>query len=186
LFKRKSRALSRIVSVLIIVVLVVAVAAFELSLSSKSNPNAPKEVDLRIIEDDPVLQIDHFYPDSTYVAMGQNITLAIQNGDDETRVFTLTQFNINLTIYSGTTQRVMLHANALGNFSYISPITPPSPASNGRQGPCLEGFFYVTQNATLPSTTSSPGTGVPPTAAEAAAASAGPIGGCSSAPLTAP
>jgi hypothetical protein len=186
LFKTKSRALSRTVSVLIIVVLVVAVAAFEFSLGSKPNPNAPKEIDLRIIEDNPVLQIDHFYADTIYAPLGANITLAIQNGDDETRVFRMSQFNINVTMSAGTAQRVMFQANTLGNFTFISPITPPSLASNGRDGPCLEGFFYVTQNATLLSASPTTGTGVPPTAAAAAAASAGPVGGCSSAPLTAP
>ena len=187
MFRERRTAITRTTAIIVVVVLVVAVVAGEYVLSnSNKNSTGTVEIDLHIIEDNPALQIDHFYPDTIYLPPGENVSLAIQNGDDETRVFTLALFNINVTIYSGTTQRVTLTANALGNHSFISPITPPSPASAGRQGPCLEGFFYVTQNATLLSTTTSAGTGVPPTAAAAAAAAVGAIGSCSSAPLTAP
>jgi hypothetical protein len=179
-------AITRTVAIVLIVVLLGAVATGEYFLSTANTAGQPKEIDLHIYEDNPVLQIDHFYADKIYVPLGENVTLVVQNGDDETRVFTLTQFNINLTITSGTTQRVPFQANELGNFTFISPITPPSPASNGRQGPCLEGFFEVTQNATLLSANPPAGTGVPPSAAAAAAASAGPIGSCNSAALTAP
>jgi hypothetical protein len=184
---RRRPAISKTLLVLIVVVvLVVAVGATELSLSSKPAPGAAQEVDLRIIEDNPVLQIDHFYPDKILVPLGENLTLAIYNGDDELRVFTLSQFNINVTMSPGTAQRVTFQASTRGNFTFISPITAPSPASQGRKGPCLEGFFEVAQNATLLTTTASAGTGVAPTAAAAAAAAAGPIGSCSPAPLTTP
>jgi hypothetical protein len=187
LFRERRTAITRTMTIIIVVVLLAAVVVGEVALSNANKGGSGTVgIDLHIYEDNPVLQIDHFYADTLYVPLGDNISLAIQNGDDETRVFTLTQFNINVTIYSGTTQRVTLTANTLGNFSFISPITPPSPASAGRQGPCLEGFFYVTQNATLLSTTISAGTGVPPSQAAAAAAADGPIGSCPSHPLTAP
>jgi hypothetical protein len=186
LFKAKRTAITRTMTIIIAVVLVVAVVVGEVALSNANkSPGGTVGIDLHIYEDNPVLQIDHFYADSLYVPLGANVSLAIQNGDDETRVFTLSQYGINVTIVSGTTQRVAFTAKALGNFTFISPITPPSQASAGRQGPCLEGFFIVTQNATLLSTTAG-GTGVPPTAAQAAAAAAGPIGSCNSAALTAP
>lgn len=168
----------------IVVVLIVAVGEYELSSANKS-VGGPVGIDLHIYEDNPVLQIDHFYPDTIYVSPNENISLAVQNGDDETRVFTLSAFNVNVTIVSGTTQRMTFEADKLGNFSFLSPITPPSAASQGRKGPCLEGFFLVTQNSTLLSITNS-GTGVAPTAAAAAAAANGPIGSCPSSPLTAP
>jgi hypothetical protein len=186
LFREKRTAITRTQTIIIVVVLLAAVVVGEIALSNANKGGSGTiGIDLHIYEDNPVLQIDHFYADTLYVPLGDNISLAIQNGDDETRVFTLTQFNINVTIYSGTTQRVTVTANALGNFTFISPITPPSPASAGRQGPCLKGFFIVTQNATLLAATTT-GTGVPPTAAAAAAAAAGPIGSCNSAALTAP
>jgi hypothetical protein len=183
LFER--RAVSKVVWIVVVVLVVAVVAAAENFAGLSKTQNGTVEIDLHIIEDDPVLQIDHFYSDVIYVPLGENVSLAIQNGDDETRVFTLGQFNINVTIFSGETQRVTLHASSVGNYTFISPITPPSPASNGRKGPCLEGFFEVSQNATLLSTTST-GTGVPPSAAAAAAAANGPVGSCTSVPLTAP
>jgi hypothetical protein len=179
------RGVSRTIWIILIIVVLAGVAAGEYELSnSEKNTTGPTEVDLHIIEDDPVLQIDHFYPDTIFVSPNETISLAVQNQDDETRVFTLTQFGINVTISSGTTQRITFQANKLGNFSYFSPISPPSPVSAGRKGPCLEGFFEVTQNATLITTTGTPPP--PPSAAAAAAAAAGPIGGCSATPLTAP
>jgi len=183
--REKRTAITRTMAIVLIVVLVGAVATGEYLLSQANTSGGTKEIDLHIIEDNPVLQIDHFYPDKIYVSPNETLSLAIQNGDDETRVFTLSQFGINVTISSGTTQRVAFQANNLGNFSFISPITPPSAASAGRQGPCLEGFFEVTQNATLLTTISSTAP-PPPSAAAAAAASVGPIGSCSSVPLTAP
>jgi hypothetical protein len=187
LFAKKSTAITRTTTIIIIVVLLVAAGAGEYILSrSNKGGSGPVGIDLHIYEDNPVLQIDHFYADTIYLPPGENVSLAVQNGDDETRVFTLAQFNINVTISPGTTQRVTFTANTLGNFSFISPITPASQASAGRQGPCLRGFFIVTQNATLLSATTTGGTGVAPTQAQAAAAAAGPIGSCNSAALTAP
>lgn len=178
----KRRAVSRTILVLALVVFVAILAAVEeVSLNSRTSS---VEIDLHVYEDNPVLQLDHFYPDTIVVPLGENITLAVQNLDDETRVFTLAQFNINVTIYSGATDRVSILASKVGNFTFISPITAPSVVSQGRKGPCLEGFFYVT-NSTV-STTTSTGTGVAPTEAAAEAAAAGPIGSCPSTPLTAP
>jgi Cupredoxin-like domain len=187
LIREKRTAITRTQTIIVVVVLVLAAVAGEYALNAANkNPNAPVEIDVSVIEDNPVLQLDHFYPDTIYVPLGENVSLAIQNGDDETRVLTLTQYDINLTIYAGTAQRVPFTAKTLGNFSFTSPITPPSAASAGRKGPCLEGFFIVTQNATLLSATTSTGTGVAPTLAAATAAAAGPIGSCPSHPLTAP
>ena len=188
LFAQKRSAITRTMAIVLALVLVVAIVAGEevLSNANKSNGNVTG-IDLHIYEDNPVLQLDHYYPDTIYVPLGANVSLAVQNGDDETRVFTLSQYAINVTIISGTTQRPpTFTAKTLGNFSFISPITPPSPASAGRKGPCLEGFFVVVpQNSTLLSTTTT-GSGVAPSLAAAEAAADGPIGSCPAHPLTAP
>ena len=153
--------IGRTVWIIVIILIVAGVAAGEYAIGLGSNSTkGSKEIDLQIIEDNPILQIDHFYPAKVYVPLGQNISLAVLNTDDETRVYTLSQFNINLTISSGSTQRISFQASKLGNFTFISPVTPPSPVSQGRPGKCLQGFFVVTQNTTLiTTTTSSSGSG---------------------------
>jgi hypothetical protein len=163
LFREARPGISRNVWIILIIVVVAAVAAveYEVGPGSNSNPNGSKEIDLQIIEDNPILQIDHFYPATFYVPLGQNVSLAILNTDDETRVFTLSQFNINVTMASGTTQRVSFQANSLGNFTFISPKAPPSPVSQGRPAKCLQGLFIVTQNSTLLTSSSSAGANVP-------------------------
>jgi hypothetical protein len=186
LFAQKRSAITRTMAIVLALVLVVAIVAGEEVLNNANKSNATTGIDLHIYEDDPALQLDHFYPDTMYVPLGENISLAIQNGDDETRVFTLSQYNINVTIYAGTTGRVQIDANTLGNFSFISPITPPSAASGNLKGPCLEGFFEVVpQNATVLSTTVT-GTGSPPSEAQVIAANSGPVGSCTAHPLTLP
>jgi hypothetical protein len=154
LFRERRPGIGRTVWIILIVVVLVVVAVGEYAIGlGSSTTKGTREIDLQIIEDNPILQIDHFYPAKVYVPLGQNISLAVLNTDDETRVYTLTPFNINLTISSGSTQRISFQASKLGNFTFISPVTPPSPVSQGRPGKCLQGFFVVTQNTTLISTT---------------------------------
>jgi Cupredoxin-like domain len=128
----------------LVVVLVLALVAGEYFLA-KPNPNAPVEVDIQIIEDDPVLQIQHFYPDSFTLMLHQNATLAVRNGDDEPRTFVVKDFNINLTMSAGTTGRVSFEATKAGTFIFYSPPSIPSPVSQGRPGMYIQGNFTVTQ-----------------------------------------
>jgi len=158
-FRDRRPAIGRKVWLIIAVLIVAAVSAgeYEVGLGSSGGTT----IDLHIYEDDPINQIDHFYPDRIYVVLGQNITLAVQNGDDQSRPFTLLPFNINVTITSGTTQRISLQADKLGNFSYVTPTGPPSQVSQGRLDPCLIGYLYVVQSPSDISTTSSSGHGAP-------------------------
>lgn len=158
---KKGRATSKFVWAVAVIVVLLAGAAY-LASTSKPTPGAPTEIDIRIIEDNPVLQIDHFYPDSVAVRPGENVTLAIENGDDELRFFVLQAFNVNETIPAGTAVRVTFQVNQPpGSFLFYSPVTPPSPVSQGRPGPCLQGSFVITENATLLTTTTGTATGVP-------------------------
>jgi hypothetical protein len=177
----KRPALSRWVWIIVIIVVIAVIGVGEAELNIGGVSKGTTQIDLRIIEDNPVLQEDHFYPDSLYVPLNQNVSMAVQNTDDEQRTFSLPQFNINVTISPGETQRVNFEANKLGTYNYTSPITPPSIASAGRQGPCLRGFFTVTQNSTLLTTSTATGSGISPTEAQAAAAAAGPVGSCNGA-----
>ena len=127
-----------------VVVLVLALAAGEYFLS-KPNPSAPVEVDIQIIEDDPVLQIQHFYPDNFSVKLHENVTLAIRNGDDEPRSFIVKDFNVNQTMSAGTTGRVTFQVSKVGTFVFYSPPSIPSPFSQGRPGMYIQGNFTATQ-----------------------------------------
>jgi len=155
LFREARPALSRTAWILVIVIAVAAVAALEFEIGPGSTTGGAKEIDITIHEDNPQLQIDHFYPDRVYVPLGENVSIAVLNTDDETRLFTILPYNVNLTIIAGTTQRVAFQANKLGSFSFVSPVAPPSVVSGGRLGPCLIGLFIVVQNASLLSSTSS-------------------------------
>lgn len=143
----------------VVAVAAVAAAEYEVGLGSSGTT---KEIDITIHEDNAPLQIDHFYPSKVYASLGQNVSFAVLNTDDETREFTILPYNINVSIIAGTTQRVNFQANKLGNFSFVTPVAPPSAVSAGRLAPCLIGIFFVVQNASLiSSTTSSAGSGAP-------------------------
>jgi hypothetical protein len=144
LFRKKNSAISRMASVGIVVVLVLAAAAGVYFLS-KPNTNGPVEVDIQIIEDDPVLQIQHFYPDNVTLTLNQNVTLAVRNGDDEPRTFVLKDFNVNLTMSAGTTARASFQVGKTGTFLFYSPPSVPSPVSQGRPGMYIQGNLKVTQ-----------------------------------------
>ncbi len=159
MFREVRPGIGRTVWIIVIIAILAAVAIGEYAIGLDSSTGGAKEIDIQIIEDNPVLQIDHFYPANIYVPMGENVSLAVLNTDDETRVFTLPQFNINLTMSSGTTQRITFQANKLGNFTFVSPVTPPSPVSQGRPGPMSTGILPGGQNTSLITSTSTRGEG---------------------------
>jgi hypothetical protein len=152
---------SRTVWIIVAVIVVAAVAAGEYAIGLGSGKsNGTREIDLHIIEDDPIQQIDHFYPNVLYAQAGQNISLAIQNTDDETRSFTVLEYNINISISAGSTERITFQPNKVGNFSFVTPVAPPSVVSQGRLAPCLIGTFFIVQNISALATTSSSGQGL--------------------------
>jgi Cupredoxin-like domain len=162
LFREERPALSRTAWILVVVVVLAAVAGLEFEIGPGSIAGGAREIDITIHEDNVLMQIDHFYPDRVFATLGENVSIAVLNTDDETRLFTILPYNVNVTITAGTTQRVALQASKLGNFSFVTPVGPPSVASQGRLAPCLIGFLVVVQNASLlSSTTSSSGAGAP-------------------------
>jgi heme/copper-type cytochrome/quinol oxidase subunit 2 len=141
----KRRAIPKAVWGLVVVLGIAAAAAiYSQSISSKPGTSGTVEVDIQIIEDDPVLQIQHFYPGNITLSFGQNVTLAIRNGDDEPRIFILKDFNVNITMGPGTTGRAAFQANKPGTFVYYSPPSAPSPVSQGRPGKYIQGNLTVT------------------------------------------
>ncbi len=79
LFREERRGISRTILIIVIIVIlvVVVVGEYAIGLGSNSGSGGAKEVDIQIIEDNPVLQIDHFYPAHIYVPMGENVSLAV-------------------------------------------------------------------------------------------------------------
>jgi heme/copper-type cytochrome/quinol oxidase subunit 2 len=142
--RRGRRGISRRTKWLaLIIVLVLLVAAGEYFLSTRSNGTT--EVDITIVETNPILQLDHFYPDNLTLALNERVQFAVLNEDDEVRVLTIPSFGINATMAPGEAIRVNAVANQTGTFVFFSPITPPSPVSQGRDGPYLNGTITVTQ-----------------------------------------
>jgi len=127
--------------------LVVAAAAIYVLSNPGTGSGKPSSVsiDLQIIEDDPVQQIQHFYPGNMTVSLNQSVSLAIRNGDDEPRTFVIKDFNVNVTMGPGTTGRVMFLASKVGAFVFYSPPSVPSPVSQGRPGKYIQGNLIVTQ-----------------------------------------
>jgi len=130
----------------LIVVFVLALAAGEYALNSESHGES-REIDITIVETNPILQIDYFYPDSFSANLNQNVTLAVLNDDDNVRVLTVPAFNINETLSPGEAARVPLLADKAGAFLFYSPKTPPNAVSQGRIGPCLNGTLTITSAA---------------------------------------
>jgi heme/copper-type cytochrome/quinol oxidase subunit 2 len=130
---------------LIIVVIVVAagVGAYALSTQGSQGSNA-NEISISITETDPVNQIDNFVPQNVTIKEGASIAFAVQNGDDEDRVFTITAFNFNITIPAHTTSRGTFTPDKTGTFTMFSPQTKPSAVSQGKPGSACTGYVTVT------------------------------------------
>lgn len=134
--------LARMQAVLIVVVIVIAgvVGVYALSMQGSNSTN----VSIAITETDPVNQVDEFVPANVTVKEGTPVTFAVQNGDDENRIFTISTFNFNITILPGTTQRGTFTPDKTGTFKMFSPQTLPSAASVGKPGTPCTGYLTVT------------------------------------------
>jgi heme/copper-type cytochrome/quinol oxidase subunit 2 len=140
--KETRNALARMQVALIIIVLVVAAGVGVYALSTQGSSS--NEVHLKIIETDPVNQVDNFVPQNFTVKEGASVTFVVQNGDDENRVFTIAAFNFNMTILPGTTTRAAFTPDKTGTFTMYSPQTLPSAASHGKPGTPCTGYLTVT------------------------------------------
>ena len=142
--KQVRLGLARMQVVLIIVLLVVVVGAGAYVLLKPGSGVGSQEIPIAIIETDPVNQIDNFSPQNVTVKVGTTVTFAVQDGDDEDRVFTISSLNFNMTIPAHTTARGTVTVDKTGTFTMYSPQTKPSAVSAGKPGSPCTGYLTVT------------------------------------------
>jgi plastocyanin len=143
LFQERA-AITRTLAIIVALVILAAAGAGVYFLGSGQSQSGSKLIDMSIVETDPVNQIDSFNPGNITATHGTTVTIAIQNGDDETRMFQIGAFNVNQTVVSGQTIRVSFTVGQAGTFKIFSPQTAPSAASNGRPGSAITGYLTVT------------------------------------------
>lgn len=139
---RERAAITQMQAIIGVVVIVVAVGAgaYFISLGQSSPGSGP--IDLSIVETDPVNQLNSFNPENITATHDTTITLAIQNGDDVARNFTISAFNVNQAIASGAAARITFTVGSPGVFPML---LPPAPAANGfRASPVVTGYLIVT------------------------------------------
>jgi hypothetical protein len=145
--RRRSTALARerAIALVVIVALVVGAGVYFLSSSQAPSTTQNNNVEIQIVikETDPVNQIDNFVPANVTARLSQNVTIAVQNGDDEPRLFVLLTFGVNETIAAGTTGRVTFLASEAGTFKFTS-TGGASSVSNGKPAQTLIGYLTVT------------------------------------------
>jgi plastocyanin len=139
----KRKAVTKMQGVIVVVVVLVAVvAAGAYVLSSGRSQPSSNEIDLAIIESDPVNQVDSFNPANITAVHGTTVNLAVNNGDDAARTFEISALNVNQTIGSGETVRMTLTMGQPGAYKMFVPATPPS---NGlKASPSITGYLIVT------------------------------------------
>lgn len=140
---RDRTAIARMQAIILVVVIVVAaggVAAY-LASGGGSSSSGPMLIDLHLVESNPVTQSDSFDPQNITVPHDTTVTLAIQNGDDEARIFEINAFNVNETIGSGATERITLTVGAPGTYEIF---VPPAPPYEGyKASPSVTGYIIV-------------------------------------------
>jgi heme/copper-type cytochrome/quinol oxidase subunit 2 len=112
---------------LLVAVIVVAVVGggvyYTHTMGSPKTPSSKSQtVDLTIVGGIGVGTEDTYVPDNFTVTEGNNVTLVIENTDDNTHGLGITQFGVNSgIILPGDTVRVSFIANETGIFKYQEP-----------------------------------------------------------------
>jgi heme/copper-type cytochrome/quinol oxidase subunit 2 len=127
-------------SLALVAVLIVAVIAGGAYFSGAFGPSKSQSqsnsqtVDITIIGGVGVGTVDTFVPDNFTVTKGQNVTLVVQNTDDNTHGVEIPQFGVNSgIILPGDTIRLSFLANQTGVFRYQE---PPGDCKGGFGGVC--------------------------------------------------
>jgi uncharacterized cupredoxin-like copper-binding protein len=111
-----------IVLAIVIVVVLVASAAYYASQVSSGNSSSAITIHITIVGTPAANTTDTYVPDHFTVHEGQQVTLVVQNTDDNTHGLVIDAFNVNTgVIQSGDTARVVFTPNQAGTFTYYEP-----------------------------------------------------------------
>jgi heme/copper-type cytochrome/quinol oxidase subunit 2 len=141
-------------TIAIVAIVLVAAVVGELyasgSLSGKSSGPKPDavQINISIIGGVGYPTIDTYSPNNFTVRLGQQVTLAILNTDDNTHGLVLKAFGVDTgKILPGHTDRVTFVANQTGTFEYYE---PPGYCTGGYGNVC-NSIQHMTGNMTVKS-----------------------------------
>lgn len=116
---------------------VVAFAAIELYVSEASSHSDSANsvtINISIIGGTGAGTVDHYVPSTFTVKLGQKVTLAVLNTDDNTHGLVMQAFGVDTgKINPGITDRISFLANKTGTFTFYE---PPSYCTGGYMYKC--------------------------------------------------
>lgn len=116
------------------VAVVASGAYYETTFVGPKSSGNSVTIDMQIVGGVGAGTVDTYVPDNFTVKLGQNVTLAITNTDDNTHGLVLSQFGVNTgIILPGDTDRVWFLANQTGVFKFDE---PPGYCKGGYGGVC--------------------------------------------------
>jgi heme/copper-type cytochrome/quinol oxidase subunit 2 len=97
-------------------------AYYEQTVTSSNSSPSSLQVSIQILGGVGVGTVDTYSPDNFTVRLGQHVTLAILNTDDNTHGLVMAAFNVDTgKILPGITDRVSFVANQTGTFRFYEP-----------------------------------------------------------------
>jgi plastocyanin len=112
---------SKLLIALIVVGVMVAASAYYLFSSTASNQSSSNavEVNVQVVGDGT----DYYVPANVTVKLGQVVTFAVFNTDDNTHGLAIPAFNVDTGIIKhGITARVTFTADKVGTFPWDEPV----------------------------------------------------------------
>lgn len=101
---------------------VLASGLYESGAFGSSTPSNSVTINITITGGVGGNTVDTYYPDTFTVRLGQNVTLAVDNTDDNTHGLVIKAFGVDTgKILPGDTDRVHFMANETGTFVYYEP-----------------------------------------------------------------
>lgn len=126
--------------------MVAALGAFEYHMSGGSSSASSVSINIVITGGVGAGTVDQFVPNTFTVKEGQNVTLVIQNTDDNTHGLVMPAFHVNTGLIDpGQTERLWFIANQTGTF----PFDQPPGYCTGGIGNACNSAQHMTGNMTV-------------------------------------